>query len=189
MPTVVPHLKPEEVLERYHKAREAIEALRWLAVYHALQGATAKEIARTVHRSLRWVHLVLARYNREGPGALTDRRHHNPGRKPKLSPEESQALLQVLEGPPPDGGLWTGPKLRAWVREHFQKELSLSPIYRFLEEAGFSLQRPRPQHRRGDGEAQEAFKKPLAPLPRTGISSDRRVSPSDHGPLRFGSLQ
>ncbi len=75
----------------------------------------------------------MARYHREGPGALPDRRHPNPGRKPKLSPEESQALLQVLEGPPPDGGLWTGPKLRAWVREGFQKELSLNPIYRFLE--------------------------------------------------------
>ena len=89
MPTVAPHPKPEEVLERYHKVREAIEALRWLAVYHALQGATAKEIARRLHRSLRWVHLVLARYHQEGPGALTDRRHPNPGRKPKLSREES----------------------------------------------------------------------------------------------------
>ena len=153
MPTIVPHLKPEEVLERYHKAREAIEALRWLAVYHALQGATAKEIARTLDRSLRWVHLVLARYNREGPGALTDRRHHNPGRKPKLSPEESQALLQVLEGPPPDGGLWTGPKLRAWVREHFQKELSLSPIYRFLTQEAFK--KPQPRGRGGQEAGEE----------------------------------
>ncbi|WP_243031800.1 helix-turn-helix domain-containing protein [Thermus altitudinis] len=89
MPTVVPHLKPEEVLERYHKAREAIGALRWLAVYHALRGSTAKEVARRLHRSLRWVHLVLARYHRESPGALPDGRHPNPGRKSKLSREES----------------------------------------------------------------------------------------------------
>ncbi len=159
MPTVVPHLKPEEVLERYHKAREAIEACRWLAVYHALKGTKAKEIAQMLHRSIRWLRLVLARYNREGPAALQDRRRHNPGQKPKLSPEESRVLLKALEAPPPDGGLWTGPKLQAWVREQFQKELSLNPIYRFLHEAGLSLKRPRPQHRRGDQEAQEAFKK------------------------------
>ncbi len=161
MLTVAPHLKPEEVLEHYRKAREAIEACRWLTVFHALQGKKAREIAQMLHRSIRWVRLVLARYNREGPAALQDRRHQNPGQKPKLTPEETKTLLKLLEAPPPDGGLWTGPKLQAWVRAHLGKALSLNPIYRFLKEAGFSLKTPRPRHRRGDQEAQEAFKKTL----------------------------
>ena len=54
----------------------------------------------------------MRRYHREGPEALKDKGHQNPGQKPKLTPEEQRRVLEVLEGPPPDGSLWTGPKLR-----------------------------------------------------------------------------
>ena len=36
--------------------------------------------------------------------------HQNPGQKPKLTPEEQRKVLEALQAPPPDGGLWTGPK-------------------------------------------------------------------------------
>ncbi|TFU26486.1 hypothetical protein E0687_05605 [Thermus tengchongensis] len=94
-----------------------------------------------------------------GPEALRDGRHSNPGARPKLTPEETLRVLQALEGPPPDGGLWTGPKLQRWVAEHLGKRLSLNPIYRLLHEAGFALRVPRPVHRKAEREAQEAFKK------------------------------
>ncbi len=65
-------------------------------------------------------------------------------------------VLEALQGPPPDGGLWTGPKLRDWVERELGKRLSLYPIYRLLHEMGFALRVPRPRHRKADGEAQEA---------------------------------
>jgi len=99
------------------------------------------------------------RYNLLGPEALRDGRHNNPGPRPKLTPEETLKVLEALEGPPPDGGLWTGPKLQRWVAEHLGKRLSLNPIYRLLHEAGFALRVPRPVHRKAEREAQEAFKK------------------------------
>jgi len=45
------------------------------------------------------------RYHREGPEALKDKGHQNLGQKPKLTPEEQRRVLEVLEGPPPDGSL------------------------------------------------------------------------------------
>jgi transposase len=75
-------------------------------------------------------------------------------------------VLEALQGPPPDGGLWTGPKLRDWVERELGKRLSFYPIYRLLHEMGFALRVPRPRHRKADGEAQEAFKKTSSPRSR-----------------------
>jgi hypothetical protein len=36
-------------------------------------------------------------------------------------------VLQALQGPPPAGGLWTGPKLRDWVERELGNRLSLIP--------------------------------------------------------------
>ena len=151
---------------RVKKAKDPIEKHRFLAVYHAKRGLTAKEIAKITLSSIRWVQETVRRYNREGPEGLRDKRHQNPGQKPKLTPEEQRRVLEALQGPPPDGGLWTGPKLRDWVERELGKKLSLYPIYRLLHEMGFALRVPRPRHAKADGEAQEAFKKTSPPRSR-----------------------
>jgi len=124
------------------------------------------------------VHATVQRYNQQGQQALSDRRHTNPGRQPKLRPEETTQVLQALQSPPPDGGLWTGEKLRRWVVLRLGKQLSLNPIYRLLYTAGFRLKVPRPVHRKGDPAAQEAYKK-------TSAKGSRRRGRRDG---RFGSL-
>jgi hypothetical protein len=48
------------------------------------------------------------------PGA---RRHHNPGGTFMLSSEQQAQLHQALDEPPPDGGLWSGPKVAHWIVE------------------------------------------------------------------------
>jgi transposase len=154
--TVANHLTLDELWRRAKKAKDPIEKDRFLAVYHAKRGLTAKEIARIIPNTPRWVQETVRRYNLEGPEALKDKRHQNPGQKPKLTPEERMRVLEALQGPPPDGGLWTGPKLRDWVERELGKRLSLYPIYRLLHEMGFALRVPRPRHRKADGEAQEA---------------------------------
>ncbi|WP_028490832.1 winged helix-turn-helix domain-containing protein, partial [Thermus islandicus] len=147
---------------RAKKAKDPIEKDRFLAVYHARRGhkvaslTTAKEIARITLHTPRWVQETVRRYNQEGPESLRDRRHQNPGQKPKLTLEEQRKVLEALKGPPPDGGLWTGPKLRDWVERELGKRLSLYPIYRLLHEMGFALRVPRPRHAKADGAAQEA---------------------------------
>jgi transposase len=154
--TVADHLTLNALRRRAKKAKDPIEKDRFLAVYHAKRGLTAKEIARIIPNTPRWVQETVRRYNLEGPEALKDKRHQNPGQKPKLTPEERMRVLEALQGPPPDGGLWTGPKLRDWVERELGKRLSFYPIYRLLHEMGFALRVPRPRHRKADGEAQEA---------------------------------
>lgn len=157
--TVADHLTLEELAQRAKKAKDPPEKARFLAVYHAKRGLTAKEIAKITLHTSRWVQATVRRYNLYGPEVLKDRRHQNPGQRPRLTSEEQKRVLEALKAPPPDGGLWTGPKLRAWVEQTFRKKLSLNPIYRLLHEMGFALRIPRPQHRKADQEAQAEFKK------------------------------
>ncbi|MER3555931.1 MAG: hypothetical protein C4331_16735 [Meiothermus sp.] len=78
----------------------------------------------------------------------------NPrGSRPILNQEEQQAPW----GPAPDGGLWTAPKVTAWVYERWDKNLWGTTPLRYLHRLGFRLKRPRPRHR------QAAFKKHPGP--------------------------
>jgi hypothetical protein len=43
----------------------------------------SREIARIIPNTPRWVQETVRRYNLEGPEALKDKRHQNPGQKPK----------------------------------------------------------------------------------------------------------
>ncbi len=125
--TVADHLTLNELWRKVKKAKDPIEKLRFLAVYHAKRGLTAKKIAKITLGSTRWVYEAVRRYNQGGPEALKDRRHQNPGQKPKLTLEEQRKVLEALQGPPPDGGLWTGPKLRDWVERELGRSSPSTP--------------------------------------------------------------
>ncbi len=158
--TVANYLTLNELWQRVKKSKDPIERHRFLAVYHAKRGRTAKEIAEITLHTPRWVQQTVRRYNLKGPESLRDGRHQNPGQKPKLTPEEQRRVLEALQGPPPDGGLWTGPKLRDWVERELGKRLSLYPIYRLLHEMGFAPRVPRPRHAKADEAEQEASQPP-----------------------------
>jgi len=156
---IAPHASLEEVRQLLHTEGDPIARTRLHAIYLVMQGKPQRETACILGHSLRWVASVVDRWNKAGVEALKDRRHRNPGQRPKLTPEEQERVMEALKAPPPDGGLWTGPKLRAWVERELGKKVSLYPIYRLLHEMGFTLQVPRPQHRKGDEQAQAEFKK------------------------------
>ena len=112
---VATHLTLNEREQRVKKTGDPVARMRFLAVYHATQGLTATAIATITVHSTRWVQQVVRRYNQEGSEALKDRRHTTPGQRPTLTAEKQQRVFEALQGPPPDGGWWTGPTLRAWV--------------------------------------------------------------------------
>ncbi|MGQ9775491.1 helix-turn-helix domain-containing protein, partial [Chloroflexus sp.] len=89
--------------QRVKKTGDPVERTRLLAVSHAKQGLTAQEIAKSTLPSTRWVQQVVRRSNQEGPAALKDRRHTNPGQRPKLTPAEQQRVLEALQSPLPMG--------------------------------------------------------------------------------------
>jgi hypothetical protein len=65
---------------------------------------------------------VLHRWNASGPDGLADGRKGN-GSKPKLTPRRRDALYAALQGRPPEGGVWTAPKVARDVEDRWGVEV------------------------------------------------------------------
>ena len=90
---------------------------------------------------------LLPRYNAQGPQALGDLRRRNGTSPSVLKPDLLDKLKDRLREPPPDGGLWTSPKVAAWLAS----ELGLAQVapqrgWEALKAMGWSVQKPRPRH-------------------------------------------
>src|SRR3954471_20295222 len=138
------------------------------------------EVAATVSYAPRWVERLLARYNAHGPQALGDLRRRNGTSPSILRPDLLEKKARLRE-PPPDGGLWTGPKVARWMAS----ELGLAAVlpqrgWEALKAIGWSVQKPRPRHpASATPEEREAFKKSWSRLlPRRGPSTRTRRSKS-----------
>src|SRR5690349_18841321 len=59
--------------------------------------------------------ILVRRSNQDGPQVLADQRKQNTGALPLLSNGQKNQLRQLLEQAPPDGGLWTCPKVAHWM--------------------------------------------------------------------------
>ena len=54
--------------------------------------------------------------------------------------------------------MWSGLQVQAWVLAEYGKKVHLARSYEFMRAAGFSPQKPRPRHVKGDEQAKENFK-------------------------------
>lgn len=81
-----------------------------------------------------------------------------PGPAPRLSADQRDELIAVVEaGPQAAGftsGVWTGPMVGDWIRRRFGVRYHNHHVPRFLHQLGFSVQRPRKRLARADAEAQ-----------------------------------
>ncbi len=105
------------------------------------------------------VRAVLHRWNDHGPDGVADRRKDNRS-EPRLSARRRDALDAALQKRPPDGGVWTGPKVTRYVQARWG--VSVGPVtgWRWLRDLGFTLQVPRPSHpRSADRPRRRAWKK------------------------------
>lgn len=162
---VVRHLGTEELGRRYRAARDRVERSRLQVVWLLRQGYSEGEVARVMGYSERWVAELVRRYNRDGVQGLADRRHGNAGAKPLLGGAQQAALAEALQGAPPQGGLWSGPKVAAWIAARTGRKVHPQRGWDYLIKLGFTLKRPRPRHAQADAAAQAAFKKGAAGPP------------------------
>ena len=63
----------------------------------------------------RTIREIAQRYHESGAAALADRRAQSQGAPRLLSPSLQHELKHVLQSPPPDGGVWIGPKVAQWI--------------------------------------------------------------------------
>jgi len=157
--TVTPQLSVEELAVRYRQAHDPVERTHWQLIWLVAQGHHVPEVAAVVGYSANWVREIVRRYNAEGPSGLIDRRQHSHGHPPLLTPALRAELAEALDGPAPDGGVWTCGKVAAWMADRLGRPVAEARGWEALRSLGFTLQRPRPQATTADPEAQNAFKK------------------------------
>ena len=152
-------LTTEELHERYRRASNAVERTHWHIVWLMKEGHTPGEIAAMLGYTARWVRTIIGRWNSEGEEAISDHRRTLPGASPLLSLEEQGELERALQQRPPDDGLWSGPKVAAWMQEKIGRPVDPRRGWDYMQRLGYSTRVPRPQHAEADQEVQQAFKK------------------------------
>ncbi len=181
MARIVGHLSVEELEARYRAAQEVTEARHFQAIWLLAQGRTVLEVSEVLAFVPRWVTQLAARYNASGPEALGDRRRRNGQAASLLTEAVLAALAERVRTPPEDGGLWSGPKVAAWMA----RQLGLERVHpqrgwEALKRIDWSLQAPRPQHpRAATPEQQAAFQggwMPLSLRPKRRIPTARSRS-------------
>ena len=145
---VIGHLSHEEVGRRYRSCADAAEKSRWQVLWLVTrpeQPLSATAAAKLVGFTPAWGRAILKRYNARGPDGLADGRRGN-GSDPKLTPDQRAELFAALQAAPPDGGLWTGPEVAAFVGDRFGVEVWPQTGWQWLKDLGFRLVVPRPRH-------------------------------------------
>ena len=171
---IVPQLSPEAIYRRYRACRSGLEKTHWHLLWLLTRpddplhpGQAATQVGLTPS----WARTILKRWNAQGPDGLADRRAKSNGRKPALAAEQRAELATTLEQRPPDGGLWSGPKLAAYIRRRWGVGLSPQTGWQYLRRLGFTPQVPRPRHPKAATAAeQQAWKRGHGPV-------DSRASP------------
>ncbi|MEL6348891.1 MAG: hypothetical protein AAFV53_37650, partial [Myxococcota bacterium] len=71
-----------------------------------------------------------------GPKRMADQRANN-GSETRLSDEDSKRLVKALSDPPPEGGEWTGDRIKTWVEANLGvSNIGRSTIYDTLRRLG-----------------------------------------------------
>src|SRR3712207_752227 len=157
MARIVGHLSIAELEARYRAARDATEARHFQAIWLLAQGRTVLEVSEVLAFVPRWVTQLAARYNASGPEALGDRRRSNGKAASLLTGDVLSTLAERVRAPPEDGGLWSGPKVAAWMARHLGlAEVHPQRGWEALQRLGWSPQAPRPRHPRAAGPDQRA---------------------------------
>jgi transposase len=158
-----PYLGSKELENRYREAKDPVARSHYQILWLVSQGKTTTQVMEVTGYSRGWIQQLARRYNADGPDALGDRRHQNPGAKERalLDPDQQRELAEALRKPPPDGGMWNSRKVGEWIEAKTGKAVSNKKQrgWEYLRRLGHSPKAPRPHHQKADEREQEAFKK------------------------------
>jgi transposase len=160
-----PHLTYRQLTARYKTAATNRQQRYWQlirAMAHPTKPLLVMAAAQAAGFSQRWARQLVHRYNQAGPAGFYDKRRDNAGQDARLTPVQKKKLKRaIMQGFAPDGGLWSGQKVTAWIaKETGQPPPGETTGLNYLRHLGFTLQVPRPRHiQAADAAAQAAFKK------------------------------
>ena len=176
---IILHLTPADIFRRYRACRRGVEKTHWQLLWLLTRPEDPLAPARAaaqVGLSAVWARAILKRWNAEGPAGLADRRVAANGGQSKLSTDQQIDLWAALQQPPPDGGLWTGPKVALLVRDRWDVTIAKQTGWGWLKGLGFTLQVPRPKNPGGatDAERGEWKRRPGRPHGRASPRPSRQ---------------
>ncbi len=154
---VAEHLSPEQLKQRYREASDPVGRTHFQVLHLASLQWRSADIAEAVGYSVIWVRKLVRRYNEGGPEALEDQRHFNPGQPRLLRAEQEAELRRRLQSKPEDGGLWSGPKVAAWMSQQLGRPVAEVRGWEVLRRLGYRPLRPRRRHIKADAQAREDF--------------------------------
>ena len=148
----------EDFWRVYTASTCAVERRR--AQFFALlaEGRRPSEVLHVTRYSPFTAYELMARYRELGLAGLRDGRQHNRGAPRVLTAIEQQELAARLHADFEQGIVWSGKDVQTWVQAQFGKTVHLSRTYEFMRAAGFSPQKPRPRHVKGDETVKADFK-------------------------------
>ncbi len=145
---VVRHLTARRAWGRYRECRCPVAKTRWHLIWLLLRADrrhTPATAAAEVGVSVIAARATLRRWNARGPSGLADGRAGNGGRG-RLTAGQWAGLRAAVVRRPPDGGLWSGPKVARYVAERWRVVVRPQTGWRWLRRLGLTLQVPRPSH-------------------------------------------
>jgi transposase len=157
------HLAVNELEIHYRRAKDPVARSHWQVIWLLAQGLPSAQVAAVTSYTVNWIRTIARRYNQRGPAGLEDRRRRNPGATGLLSAAQRAALAAALTQPPPDGGVWTGPKAAAWMAAMLGRRVHPQRGWEALRRLGWTSKVPRSRHVNADPAAQAAFKKTFPP--------------------------
>ncbi len=156
---ITAHLSPQELGHRYRASTDVVERAHYQILWLLTQGRSTTDVASVTGYSRDWVYKLVRRYNQNGPSAIGDQRHHNPGAPTMLNDVQQAQLLQALEEAPVDGDLWDGPKVAQWMSELLGYHVHPQRGWEYLRSMELRLLKPRPEHVESDPRVQQQWKK------------------------------
>jgi transposase len=158
-------LSASELRQAAARAKNASSSRRMLALALVIEGVDRTTAARSCgmdRQTLRdWVH----RYNSDGLAGLENK--PLPGRASKLTAEQKQGLIALVEAGPQPGKdkvvRWRRTDLRDRLEQDFGLVLHERTVGKLLTGLGYRRLSVRPFNPKADPVAQEDFKKVLRP--------------------------
>ena len=145
-------------------------AVRIRAVYLAVEGQGAVEIAMALGFSRRTIQTWIHSYNRCGLEGLQDRTGR--GIKAQLNCDQLQWLRQRIDqGPSADDGVcvFHAADIGRIIAKQFDVSYSVRQVQRLMRKLGYRYLSGRPEHPKGDVQARSAFKKTLLLRSKTSV--------------------
>ena len=141
-----PHQSVENLFKLYRQTSDPIERTRYQIIWLLAQGKRTEDVASVTGYCRNSIYRLVRRYNQLGVNGMKDERHQHPGGKPILNEIEQAQLLQVLQNPPADGGLWNSRKVADWMSDLLDRPVSIQRGWDYLRALEMRLRVPRPEH-------------------------------------------